>query len=185
VHGTLANGRPFRVLTVVDNWSRRSPMLEVGFRMSGSTVWQALDRTLPGVSGPRSITVDHGTEFQSRALEDWSYRWGVQLDFSRPGNRWKMRSLSRLTGLQDACLNVHQFMLLDDSRAIIETWRVDYNHHRQQTRSASGRRTSLLHNVRPKESSAPVKNCLVTRPTSLPENSPLKPSQIGGSVQCL
>ena len=38
VHDTLADGRPFRVLTVVDNWSRQSPVLEVGFRMSGSTV---------------------------------------------------------------------------------------------------------------------------------------------------
>ncbi|MGE3978840.1 MAG: transposase family protein [Nitrospira sp.] len=37
------------------------------------------------MTGPRSITVDHGTEFQSRALEDWAYRRGVQLDFIRPG----------------------------------------------------------------------------------------------------
>jgi putative transposase len=85
VHDTLADGRPFRVLTVVDNWSRQSPMLEVGLRMSGETVGQVLDRVLAGVSGPRSITVDHGTEFQSRALEEWAYRRGVQLDFIRPG----------------------------------------------------------------------------------------------------
>ena len=38
-----------------------------------------------GAAAPRSITVDHGTEFQSRALEDWAYRRGVQLDFIRPG----------------------------------------------------------------------------------------------------
>ena len=60
-------------------------MLEVGFRMSGATVGQALDRVLTGVSGPRSITVDHVTEFQSRALEDWAYRQCVQLDCIRPG----------------------------------------------------------------------------------------------------
>ena len=47
--------------------------------MSGETVGQALDRTLLGGSGPRSITVDHGTEFQSRALEDGAYRRSVQL----------------------------------------------------------------------------------------------------------
>lgn len=45
---------------------------------------------------PRS-TVDHGTEFQSRAVEDWAYRRGVQLDFIRPGKPVKMPSLSRLT----------------------------------------------------------------------------------------
>ena len=74
MHETLANGRPFRILMVVDTWSRHSPMLEVGVRMSGETVGQALDRALNGTPGPRSITVDHGSEFQARAFEDWAYR---------------------------------------------------------------------------------------------------------------
>lgn len=63
VHDTLADGRPFRILTVVDTWSRCSPVLEAGFRMSGETVGHALDRVLGERPGPRSITVDHGTEF--------------------------------------------------------------------------------------------------------------------------
>ena len=65
VHDNLAGGRPFRILTVVDNWSRCSPVLEAGFRMSGETVGQVLDRVLGTHTAPRSITVDHGTEFQS------------------------------------------------------------------------------------------------------------------------
>src|SRR6266511_1485945 len=72
----LPDGRPFRVLTVVDQWSRQSPVLEVASSMSGVTVGAALDRGLGGSTGPRSITVDHGTEFQPRALEDWAYRRG-------------------------------------------------------------------------------------------------------------
>ena len=47
VHDALADGRPFRVLTVVDQWSRQSPMLEVASSMSGATVGVALDRVLP------------------------------------------------------------------------------------------------------------------------------------------
>ena len=58
VHDTLADGRTFRILTVVDNWSRQSPVLEAGVRMSGETVGQVLDRALNGTQGPRSITVD-------------------------------------------------------------------------------------------------------------------------------
>ena len=85
VHDTLADGRPCRVLTVVENWSRHSPVLEAGFRMSGEMVGQILDRALNGAPGPRSITVDHGMEFQLQALEDWAHRRGVQLDFIRPG----------------------------------------------------------------------------------------------------
>ena len=98
VHDALDDGRPFRVLTVVDQWSRQSPLLEVAARQSGRTVSAALDRVLLGARRPRSITVDHGTEFQSRTLEDWAYRRGVQLDFIRPGNPWKMRLSNRLTG---------------------------------------------------------------------------------------
>jgi putative transposase len=99
VHDTLADGRPFLILTVVDHWSRHSPVLEVRFRMPGAPVGQTLDRALIGVSAPKSITVNHGTEFQSRALEDWAYRRGVQLDFIRPGKPVEMRSVNRLTGV--------------------------------------------------------------------------------------
>ena len=131
VHDTLADGRPFRVLTVVDNWSRHSPMLEVGLRMSGETVGQALDRALNGTPGPRSITVDHGTEFQSRALEDWAYRRSVQLDFIRPGKPVENAFIESFNGrLRDECLNVHQFASLGEAQAIIEAWRMDYNHRR-------------------------------------------------------
>jgi putative transposase len=131
VHDTLANGRPFRILTVVDHWSRHSPLLEVGGRMSGETVGQALDRVLADGPGPRSITVDHGTEFQSRALEDWAYRRGVQLDFIRPGKPVENAFIESFNGrLRDECLNVHQFESLSEAQAIIEAWRVDYNQRR-------------------------------------------------------
>jgi putative transposase len=131
VHDTLADGRPFRILTVVDNWSRHSPMLEVGVRMSGETVGQALDRALNGTPGPRSITVDHGTEFQSRALEDWAYRRRVQLDFIRPGKPVENALIESFNGrLRDECLNVDQFASLGDAQAIIEAWRRDYNQRR-------------------------------------------------------
>ena len=122
VHDTLADGRPFRVLTVVDTWSRQSPALEAGFRMSGARVGDAVDRVLRGERGPRSITVDHGTEFQSRALEEWAYRRGVQLDFMRPGKPVENALIESL--------NVHQFASLAEAQVIIEAWRVDYNHHR-------------------------------------------------------
>ena len=131
VHDALVDGRQFRVLTVVDQWSRQSPLLEVGQAMSGRTVSDALDRALIGGPVPRSITVDHGTEFMSRALEDWAYGRGVQLDFIRPGKPVENAFIEAFNGrLRDECLNVHQFMSLDDARAKIEAWRIDYNRHR-------------------------------------------------------
>lgn len=131
VHDALADGRPFRILTVVDHWSRQSPLLEVAPRMSGVTVGQALDRVLGVGRSPRSITVDHGTEFQSRALEEWAYRRGVQLDFIRPGKPVENAFIESFNGrLRDECLNVHQFTSLAEAQLIIEAWRVDYNERR-------------------------------------------------------
>ena len=131
VHDTLADGWPFRVLTVVDNWSRQSPVLEAGFRMSGEPVGRTLDGVLGEGLGPRSITVVHGREFQSRVLEDWAYRRGVQLDFIRPGKPVENAFIESFNGrLRDGCLNVHQFTSMAEAQHIIEAWRFDYNQRR-------------------------------------------------------
>jgi putative transposase len=131
IHDALADGSQFRVLTVVDQWSRHSPVLEVGSSMSGKTVSDALERVLTDGAAPRSITVDHGTEFMSRALEDWAYRRGVQLDFIRPGKPVENAFIEAFNGrLRDECLNVHQFTSLADAREKIEAWRIDYNARR-------------------------------------------------------
>jgi len=65
--------------------------------MSGSRVSVVLDRAIAEGAPPRSITVDHGTEFMSRALEDSAFARGVQLDFIRPGKPVEMPSSSRTT----------------------------------------------------------------------------------------
>lgn len=71
VHDALFDGRAFRVLTVVDQWSRWSPILEVAQGMSGTAVARPSIVPLRGTRpAPRAITVDHGTEFTSRALDE-------------------------------------------------------------------------------------------------------------------
>jgi putative transposase len=120
VHDALADGRPFRILTVVDQWSRSSPILEVASRMSGHSVG-VLDRILATTARPRSITVDHGAEFQSRALEGWAYRQGVEFDFIRPGTPVENAFIESFNGrLRDECLNLHQFTSIVDARPKIE-----------------------------------------------------------------
>jgi putative transposase len=131
VHDQLADGRPFRVLTVVDQWSRESPILECRLRFSGADVGAVLDRVVHAGAAPRSITVDHGTEFMSRALEDWASQRGVQLDFIRPGKPVENAHIESFNGrLRDECLNVHQFQSLADAATAIDAWRVDYHQHR-------------------------------------------------------
>ena len=131
VHDALFDGRAFRVLTVVDQYSRQSPVLEAAFAHSGRSVAETLNRVVAQLGTPASITVDHGTEFMSKALEEWAWQRGVKLDFIRPGKPTENGYVESFNGrLRDECLNVNQFVTLDDARAKIEAWRDDYNRHR-------------------------------------------------------
>ena len=128
VHDALFDGRPFRVLTIVDQYSRQSPVLEPAFAHSGRSVAEALERAIVKLGVPTSITVDHGTEFTSKALEEWAWARGVKLDFIRPGKPTENGHIESFNGrLRDECLNVTQFATLDDAREKLEVWRDDYN----------------------------------------------------------
>jgi putative transposase len=97
VHDALSDGRAFRVLTVVDQWSRWSPILEVSQSMSGRAVADALDRAIADHGKPRSITVDHGTEFTSRVLDEWAYQRGFSSTSSAPESLSKTDISNRST----------------------------------------------------------------------------------------
>jgi len=120
-----------RVLTVVDQFIRLSPLVEPRFSFKGRDVAAALERvTAPG-RAPLSITVDHGPEFISWALEDGAWHHRVKLDFTHPGKPTENGYIESFNGrLRDECLNVTQFLSLEDARAKIEAWRIDYNEQR-------------------------------------------------------
>ena len=131
MHDQLFDGRRIRLLTVVDQFTRLSPLIEPRFSFRGCDVVTALERVAPPGRAPLSITVDHGPEFISRALEDWAWRNHVKLDFIHPGKPTENGYLESFNGrLRDECLNVNQFLSLDDARASIEAWRIDYNEQR-------------------------------------------------------
>jgi putative transposase len=131
VHDQLFDGRPFRILTVIDQFSRQSPLIEPRSGFGGRDVVAALDRIIGQTGTPLSITVDHGTEFTSKALEDWAYQRGVKLDFTHPGKPTDNGHIESFNGrLRDECLNVNQFTSVDDACEQIERWRLDYNAYR-------------------------------------------------------
>lgn len=78
-------GKKIRVLTVVDIFSKFSPVIDPQFSYRGEDVVTTLDRTCSVLDYPKTIRVDQGTEFVSRDLDLWAYTNGVVLDFSRPG----------------------------------------------------------------------------------------------------
>jgi putative transposase len=128
VHDQLATGRKIRVLTVVDIFSRFSPVVDPRFSYRGEDVVMTLERVCKCVGYPKAIRVDQGSEFVSRDLDLWAYQKGVVLDFSRPGKPTDNSFIESFNGkFRAECLNAHWFMSLDDARAKMEDWRKDYN----------------------------------------------------------
>jgi putative transposase len=124
----LLDGRWFRVLTVVDQFTRECLLLLADSSLTGQKVALALSLVVAERGAPKSITVDNGSEFYSRAMEAWAYQYGVQLDFIRPGKPVENSYIESFNGrLRDECLNVQVFFALADVREKLERWREDYN----------------------------------------------------------
>jgi len=131
VHDQMHDGRRFRILTVIDQWSRESVSLEANFRLTGRCVGLALDQASQQRGLPRAITVDNGTEFTSKALDDWAYKRGVKLNYTRPGKPTDNGLTESFNGrLRDEFLNVNEFITMHDLRVKLGAWQEDYNHHR-------------------------------------------------------
>ena len=131
VADTLLDGRRFRTLTVVDNDTRHSPLIEADFTLTGTKVVAALERAAKRQGYPTLITVDNGSEFASKALDAWAYAHSVKLDFIRPGKPIENAVIESVNGrFRDECLNAQVFVSLHDARQKIDAWRIDYNEHR-------------------------------------------------------
>ena len=128
----LFDGRKFRALTVVDNFSRKCLAIHTGQSLKGSDVVDVMQRLIIERNGPPvRIQVDNGSEFISKALDKWAYDKGVTLDYSRPGKPTDNPYIESFNGsFRDECLNVHWFMSLEDAQKKIEDWRTEYNSFR-------------------------------------------------------
>ena len=126
----LFDGRKVRVLAIVDNFTRVSPAIEVRFTYKGIDVVSTLERIAAEYGRPRCIRLDNGPEFISKELDLWAWRHDVTLDFSRPGKP-----------TDNAFVNAHWFLSLEDAREKCEAWRRDYNEVRPH--SAIGHQTPM------------------------------------------
>jgi len=125
---SLATGRKFRTLNVVDNYSRECLSIEVDTSLSGERVARVLDQIIDGRGKPEGILMDNGPELTSKVLDEWAYRRGVELIFSRPGKPVDNAYVESFNGkFRDECLNMHWFTSLRDAKRTIEEWRKDYN----------------------------------------------------------
>ena len=128
VADSIVTGRRFRALTIVDDYSRECPTIEVDTSLGGARVVGVLER-LADIRGlPEVITVDNGPEFAGKALDEWAYRKGVKLNFIRPGKPIENAFAESFNGrLRDECLNTNWFLNMSHAREVIESRRKDYN----------------------------------------------------------
>ncbi len=134
VTDSIVTGRRFRALTIVDDYSRECPSIEVDTSLGGRRVVAVLERLAELRGLPQVITIDNGPEFAGRVLDEWAYRRGVKLNFIRPGKPIENAYAESFNGrLRDECLNENWFTSLHHARRIIEEWRIDYNEGRPHT----------------------------------------------------
>ncbi len=125
---TLADGRVFRMLNVVDDYTRECLAIEVDTSLPGARVVRVLERLAEAGQVPRQIVLDNGSEFTSKAVDQWANKQGVQLRFIDPGKPMQNAYVESFNGkFRDECLNQHWFISLEEARTTIEDWRVDYN----------------------------------------------------------
>ena len=128
VSDQLANGRRFRILNIVDDFSRACVGQLVATSLSGDRLTRFLDELSLTRPLPKTIVLDNGPEMTSKAMFFWSQRHHVTLHFIQPGKTTQNAFVESFNGrFRDYCLNQQYFLSLTDARLIIDQWRDHYN----------------------------------------------------------
>jgi putative transposase len=113
----VADGRGFRILTVVDQFTRECLGLLAVQSLTGEKVAQSLEPVVAQRGAPRAITVDNGSEFAGRVMDAWAPGEPVENSFIESFNE----------RLRDECLNMEVFFTLEDVHQKLSCWQEDYN----------------------------------------------------------
>jgi len=122
------DGRPLRMLTVIDEYSRECLAIVVDRRLSSDDVLHCLTKLFITQGTPEHIRSDNGSEFTATAVRVWLGRVGVQTLYIEPGSPWENGYNESFNGkLRDELLNREIFYTLKEAQVLIEQWRQHYN----------------------------------------------------------
>lgn len=129
MYDRLTDGRSFRTLNVIDDFSREGLAIEVDTSISGNRVIYVLERiSLIRGKLPDSAVMDNGPEFRSQAVFEWAQKNHVRLDYIQPGKPTQNCFIESFNGkFRDECLNENLFFNLSHAREIIARWLEEYN----------------------------------------------------------
>ena len=131
VLGRTHDGRAFRMLTVIDEFSRECLAIRVARRLNSEDVMDCLAWLFVTKGVPEYIRSDNGSEFTATAVREWLGRIDVGTLFIEPGSPWENGYIESFNGkLRDELLNGEIFYTLHEARTLIEWWRREYNEFR-------------------------------------------------------
>jgi len=121
-------GRRFRILCVVDDFTRECLALVPDTSLSGARVARELDKIVAIRGKPLAVVSDNGTELTSASILRWSQERQVEWHYIAPGKPTQNAFVESFNGrLRDECLNETVFTSMTQARAVLATWRQDYN----------------------------------------------------------
>ena len=142
------DGRPVRILAIIDEYTRECLALDVARRMTSEDIIYRLGQLFVERGVPAYIRYDNGPEFTAKAVRDWLERLNVQTLFIEPGCPWENGYVESFNGkLRDELLNREIFYTLNEARVIIERWRHHYNTRRPH--SSLGYRSPVPEAIKP------------------------------------
>lgn len=128
VHDRTKDGRAFRMLTVIDEYSRECLAIVTKRKLKSGDVLEALEELFIKHGMPDHIRSDNGAEFTAKAVRSWLEKMGVQNLFIEPASPWENGYNESFNGrLRDELLDRELFYTLHEAQVLIERWRVHYN----------------------------------------------------------
>jgi transposase InsO family protein len=128
VQARTRDGRAFRMLTAIDEFTRECLAIDVARRLTADDVLERLADLFVRRGVPEHIRSDNGPEFTAKAVREWLGRVGVATPSIAPGSPWENGYIERFNGeLSDELLECEVFDTLLEARVLIERWRVRYN----------------------------------------------------------
>ena len=125
------DGRAFRILTILDEYTRECLSIRVARRITAQDVIYELGDLFLERGIPEHIRSDNGPEFTARAIRQWLRDLGVKTLYIEPGSPWENGYIESFNGkLRDELLHVELFTTLFEAQVLIENWRKDYNQTR-------------------------------------------------------
>ena len=122
------DGRPLKILTVIDEYSRQCLAIVVERRLQSDDVLNCLTELFVKQGVPAHIRSDNGPEFTAKVVRQWLNRLGVQTLFIEPGSPWENGYNESFNGkFRNELLNGEIFYSLKEAQILIEQWRVEYN----------------------------------------------------------